>query len=239
MRHILKTLLFITIFCFLFMHIFVIDVHASGIDDKANVLQGYASLDLEEYIDHAKSNKYELFFVTVKDVGSMHTGDYAKQYFDRNARLSNGVVVLYEENSQTITFITCGGFQNIISSTEARNYSDILTNSLKYGGCYDAFDTAGSYIRLDFNESDVQFDNKTNISLARIILPTGISIAIGLVITIIIVAMLIIQHNATCKKVAAQIYLDNTFEVDERRDRHIGNRTEVIRGYYNRGNNKR
>ena len=221
------------------MCIFSVEVHASGIDDGANVIQGYAEIDLKEYLDHAKKNNYELFFVTVNNVTS-HPGDYAKQYFDNHAKLIDGVVVLYEKDASQITFVTFGRFQQVISSQQAQNYSNILTHSLTYGDCYDAFDTAGSYIRLDLASSDIVFTdvNNSNITLARVLIPTGTSILIGLFITAIIVAVLIVKHNAACKKVAAQIYLDNTFEVEERHDRFMGERTEVIRGYYNRNNRK-
>lgn len=237
MRKCLKALLFMIIVFVLFVHVFSIDVHASAIDDGANVLAGYDELDLKEYIEHAKENKYELFFVTVKNIAE-HPDNYAKDYFDRHAKYADGVVVLCEEEHNTITLLSFGKFQQVISVSQANNYSNILTHALSYSDCYEAFDTAGSYIRLDFSSSNITFDKEPNFSLAKIILPTGTSIFIGFLITGIIVAVLIIQHNAACKKVAAKIYLDNTFEIEERYDRYIGERTEVIRGYYNR-NRKR
>jgi uncharacterized membrane protein YgcG len=240
MKKSLKVILFTIVFFVLFLCVFSINVYASGIDDGAYVLKAYDELDLREYIDHSKENNYELFFVTVDVVDKSNPGDYAKQYFDSHAKLNDGVVVLYEKEISQITFITFGRFQQVISSQQARNYSNILTHSLTYDNCYNAFDTAGSYIRLDFSSSDIDFSkiNNTNFSLTRILVPTITSVIIGLLVTAIVVAVLIIQHNSACKKVAAQIYLDNTFEVEERRDRFIGERTEVIRGYYNRNNRK-
>lgn len=218
-----------------FFFIFDIPVYAeTSVYDYADLLTPE-----EESALQYNSNQYDdisIIFLTTNDANGLSARTYANTFYDSHNFSDNGVLFLIDMDNREIYIDTVGtcikALDKKIESILDVGYEHI-TKSDYYGTLESMFNASMhqlQYCRTGEQASSIIFDWN------YILTPTEESIIFSALITIAILAIFIFIHNRNNKTIKATAYLkDNDgFVVNSSNVTYLGERRNVIHGYYNR-----
>jgi uncharacterized protein len=220
-----------------FFCIFTTPVYAeTEVYDYADLLSYEEEKDLKQ-----QARIYDdisVIFLTINDANGKSTNKYAKNFYDSNGFMDNGILFVIDMDNREIYVDTVGGcvkaLENRIDLILDEGYSYIVKSDY-----YMTFLTMLNVASTEFSACLV-YENDPSASYAvdweYVLTPNDTSFIITALITIATLAICIYIHNKENKTIKATEYLKGRggFVVHSSNVMYLGDRRQVIHGYYNR-----
>ena len=190
------------IFCVLVLLIVPVNAAAQRVMDNADLLNNDRELSLLNKAD-AIALKYQMdvAIVTVETTGYKTVQAYADDYYDFGGYGfgddNSGILFLLCMDTREFAFSTCGKAISVINDGDLADLEEKMLPDLRSGNYAAAFDAF-----LDGVEAEYQSADPT--STKNILIRIGISLLVGLVVALIVIAIMRsrmntarMQHDAT------------------------------------------
>lgn len=222
---------------FAFFCIFTTPVYAkTEVYDYADLLSYEEEKDLKQQA--SIYDDISVIFLTINDANGKTTKKYAKNFYDSNGFMDNGILFVIDMDNREIYVDTVGGcvkaLENRIDLILDEGYSYIVKSDY-----YMTFLTMLNVASTEFSACLV-YENDPSASYAvdweYVLTPNDTSFIITALITIATLIIFIYIHNKENKTVKATEYLKGRggFVVHSSNVMYLGDRKQVLHGYYNR-----
>ncbi len=217
------------IFVFLLLvTLFTLAVSAGELlTDNAELLDSYERDIIRGELEEIK-NEYgmSVAIVTTNSLDGKSAEDYADDFFDYNVGDNHGVLFLVAMNNRAWHVSTKGNAIDVFTYTRLDTIEESIVPLLSEGSYYIAFSDFISFSRDCFNMPQPLEQEKSKVTPARILVPVGFGLIVGLITVCVMTSQL---KSVKSRADAGDYVKSGSFNLTQSYDRFLWRRVNRVR----------